>query len=78
MSPEPHFARRKSTVVIAAKVDAVLSLGAAMRRRDFIKGIASSAAAPFAACWQQTSMPVIGFFNSESPPAILRQLEKLL
>jgi putative ABC transport system substrate-binding protein len=43
----------------------VLSLGASMRRRDFITALAGAAAIPLAARAQQ--LPVIGFLSSRSP-----------
>jgi putative tryptophan/tyrosine transport system substrate-binding protein len=45
-----------------------------MRRRDFIQGIAVSAAWPLAAQAQQSGMPVIGFLNSASPETYAPQL----
>src|SRR6516165_775448 len=49
-------------------------LGKAMRRRDFVKGIAVSSVWPLAAQAQQRSMPVIGFLNGRAPA----NLQKLL
>src|SRR5437764_1967506 len=45
-----------------------------MRRRDFIQGIAVSAAWPLAAQAQQSAIPVIGFLNSASPETYAPQL----
>ena len=41
-----------------------------MRRRDFIKGIVSATAWPFAVQAQQPPMPVIGFLDVRSPEAM--------
>jgi putative ABC transport system substrate-binding protein len=49
-----------------------------MRRRNFIKGIASSAAAwPLAAHAQQAALPVIGFLGSDSPELYAGRLRAL-
>jgi putative ABC transport system substrate-binding protein len=49
-----------------------------MRRRDFIQGIAASAAWPLAAHGQQPTKPVIGFLNVDSRQGYARQLSAFL
>jgi putative tryptophan/tyrosine transport system substrate-binding protein len=50
-----------------------------VRRRDFIKGVASSAvASPIAARAQQSALPVIGFVNLASPQSYALQLAAFL
>ena len=49
------------------RYDAWQSLGADMRRREFITGLAGAAALPVALKAQQPVRPVIGFMSSRSP-----------
>jgi len=49
-----------------------------MRRRDFIKVVAGSAAAwPLVARAQQPTMPVVGLLDQRSPDALADRLDRL-